>query len=63
MTLVPKVFYSGLARRDLDGIWDYIAQDNPDAADDFIDRLTARCESYARQPQLGESRDNILPGS
>lgn len=63
MTSVPKVFYSGPARRDLDGIWDYIAQDNPDAADDFIDRLTTRCGSYARQPKLGESRSHVVSGS
>lgn len=50
------------AREDLDGIWDYIARDSPGAADRFVHRIVTRCQSYAHQPQLGESRDDLLTG-
>jgi toxin ParE1/3/4 len=51
-----EVHKSRAASIDLDNIWYYIAADNPDAADAFLYRLFARCESYAHQPSLGESR-------
>jgi plasmid stabilization system protein ParE len=33
-------------RRDLDGIWDFIARENPDAADLVIGDILARIEAW-----------------
>jgi toxin ParE1/3/4 len=41
------------AVEDLDGIWLYIARDNPAAADSFIDQLTERFDALCQNPLLG----------
>jgi len=43
-----------LAREDLDQIWDYVAQDNPAAADRLIDGFQEKFSLLAGQPFLGE---------
>lgn len=45
-----------LAETDLDEIWWYLAQDNPDAADRFLDKIEERCRTLAQFPNLGVSR-------
>lgn len=45
-----------LAESDLAKIWLYIARDNPDAADQFIDRLREQCARLASTPQRGRLR-------
>ena len=47
------------AREDLRGIWEYIANDNPDAADRFLDQVQEACELLARSPHLGHRHDYI----
>ena len=56
-----RIFYSGPARRDLDEIWDYIAANNPNAANKFIDKIVKAAQSYANQPRLGEARFDLMP--
>jgi toxin ParE1/3/4 len=56
MTEIQK---SRAASIDLDNIWSYIATDNPDAADTLLRRIFSRCQSYAYQPRLGESRPDL----
>jgi len=46
---------------DLEGIWDYIAQDSPTAADRVEAAILAACESLARRPLLGARRSEITP--
>jgi plasmid stabilization system protein ParE len=46
------------ATRDLDQIWSFIATDNLDAADRFLDHIWKRCQSYANQPMPGEMRSD-----
>jgi toxin ParE1/3/4 len=41
------------ARRDLDGIWDYIAHDSVVQADRLIDWLTTKFENLGDNPYLG----------
>jgi toxin ParE1/3/4 len=55
------------AARDVDGIWDWIAADNIDAADHFvvrlagaIDRLSDFPESGAPRPELGADARSIV---
>ena len=39
---------------DLDGIWDYIARDNPAAADRMLDELNERFVLLSKNPEIGE---------
>lgn len=53
---MPKVIYSQLADRDLDDIWDYVAQFSVLQADKLWDRFQTRLEYLARWNTLGRSR-------
>ena len=44
---------SPAASRDLDEIWEYIAEDNLDAADRWVDKLKRPCTSWLRCPRSG----------
>jgi toxin ParE1/3/4 len=49
------------AKADLDEIWEYIAEDNVEAANRFIDRLVELAENLALQPSMGRSRAEFSP--
>ena len=57
-----RLFRTRQARRDLIGIWDHIAADNPAAADDLLDRIDEGCVGLLEHPRLGPARDDIRPG-
>jgi toxin ParE1/3/4 len=44
---------SDTARSDLDEIWLYIAQDNPDAANKFMRALVSKFPLLASMPEMG----------
>lgn len=50
------------ARRDLLGIWRYIAKDDELAADRFIDLLTKRFRLLGDNPYAGRRRDELRRG-
>lgn len=50
------------AQRDLDEIWDYIAEDNPGAADRLIDEIRRKLEILAKTPLIGPLRPELMPG-
>jgi toxin ParE1/3/4 len=52
---------SAAAKADLDEIWFYIAQDDPDAADRFIRALVARFPRLASMPEMGRRREELAP--
>jgi toxin ParE1/3/4 len=52
---------SDAARSDLEGIWLYIASDNPDAADKFIRALVSRFPMLASMPEMGRKREELSP--
>jgi len=52
---------SPAARSDLDGIWFYIAQDDPEAADKFIRAIVSRFPKLAAMPELGRQREELSP--
>ena len=54
-----KIRFSLPARRDLDEIWFFIAQDSPDSADNFVDHLTDKISLLASSPQMGRSREDL----
>lgn len=46
-------------QRDLDAIWEYIADDSLDAADRWIAKLFAAFEALARTPGMGHRREDL----
>jgi toxin ParE1/3/4 len=52
---------SPAARSDLDEIWFYIAQDDPEAADKFIRAIVLRFPKLAAMPELGRQREELSP--
>lgn len=47
------------ASLDLDNIWEYIAADNIDAADRWIEKLFDAFETLAQTPGMGHQRGDI----
>jgi toxin ParE1/3/4 len=56
-----KIRISRPARRDLDEIWFFIAQDSLDAADGFVNHLVDKFSLLASFPQAGRSREDLAP--
>jgi plasmid stabilization system protein ParE len=49
------------ADADLNEVWDYIAADNPDAADHWTGRLFEAFEAIGRTPGIGHTRSDLTP--
>lgn len=49
------------AESDLDAIWEYIAQDNVDAADRWIGKLFDAFECLGQSPGIGHKRADLTP--
>ena len=47
------------ADRDLDSIWDYIAADDVDAADRWIDKLFDAFDAVGDAPGIGHKREDL----
>ncbi len=47
------------AKRDLDDIWDYIADDNIEAADQVLDALSSAMVKLAKNPGIGHWREEL----
>jgi len=56
---MSEPLFSPMAVEDLDGILEYIARDNPAAAVRFAETLKEKCNTLARFPLLGASRDQL----
>jgi len=52
---------SAEARSDLDEIWLYIANDNPDAADKYIRAIVSRFPMLVSMPLIGRERPELSP--
>ncbi len=59
---MARVIQTRLSLRDLDSIWDYMAEDNPEKASRFIRELRDRIEILAEQPRMGRRRDELSVG-
>ena len=57
-----RVRLAEIALADLDAIWDFIAADDPSAADRFVDLLVEKAFSLGDMPEMGRSRDEIESG-
>ncbi|MBG7601984.1 MAG: type II toxin-antitoxin system RelE/ParE family toxin [Gammaproteobacteria bacterium] len=59
---MPRLLKRPQAEEDLLDIWCYIARDNPDAADAWIDQLGETAWRLAENPEIGTTREELLPG-
>lgn len=59
---MARVTRRPLAEADILDIWDYIAEDSPDEADRWLDRLDEKLSLWAMQPTVGRPRDELAPG-
>ena len=53
MTAPLEVRYLSTAKRDLVGIFEYIAKDNPPAASSFLNEMDRSISNLAQNPRLG----------
>ena len=56
---MPIVLRTAQAQEDLVEIWVFIAEDNPSAADRFIETIDQKCRLLAGSPELGQSRGEL----
>lgn len=56
---MKRLIFKQQSRDDLHGIFDYIAGDNPNAAENFVEDLIATCELLRKQPELGMKQPNL----
>jgi plasmid stabilization system protein ParE len=56
---VSAYILSADADLDLDAIWEYIAQDNIDAADRWIGELFDAFDAIGRSPGIGHKREDL----
>jgi len=57
---MPQVLKRPQAETDLDEIWWYIAQDNPDNEDRFLDKIEERCQALAQFSRMGISLEELM---
>ncbi len=57
-----RIHKSPAAENDLDEIWWYIAQDNPDSADKLLDEIEETSRKLARFTNMGRNRDELHYG-
>lgn len=61
--MLHKVGYSPAAKRDLEELYDFIAERaSPEIALAYLLRIEARCLDLARFPERGTRRDDLEPG-
>lgn len=54
-----KVFFSGLAEKDLAQIIDFIASESPQGARVVLDAIEETCSLIALQPEMGRLREEL----
>jgi len=59
---MARVLRRPRAAEDIAAVWDFIADDNPDAADHWVDQLDTQLRLLATQPLMGRARDELAPG-
>ena len=59
---MSRVLRRRQAAEDIAEIRDFIAADNPPAADHWVDKLDRQFSLLARQPMMGRERQELAPG-
>jgi toxin ParE1/3/4 len=57
---LPRVLRRAQAQDDIEDIWNFIADDNVSAADNWLDRLDEQFALLATQPKMGRNRDELV---
>lgn len=57
---MPKIITSPAAERDLEEIWDYIAEHDETAADKFLDELVKKFYLLAENRTIGKRQDDFI---
>ena len=58
---MARIIRAPAAQADAVEIWAYIAEDNPSAADQLLDRFDRIFQKLATQPLLGKAVEEIAP--
>lgn len=59
---MPEVRIALRVERDLEAIWDFIAPDNPEAAERTLRRIDEQFRKLALHPLLGRERSDLSAG-
>ncbi len=59
---MPRLLRAPQANEDLLAIWDYVAKDNPDAADRLLLKFDEQFKLLAKNLRLGQSADRYRKG-
>lgn len=59
---MARVLRRPQAQNDIDDIWHYIADDNVNAADNWLDKLDEQFRLLTLQPLMGRARDELAVG-
>ncbi len=59
---MAELIIAPLAEEDLEFIWLYIADDQPDNADRYLDHLLKKAQLLAENPKIGVLRDELRAG-
>jgi toxin ParE1/3/4 len=51
---MPEIYRTRESQADYEEIWDYIAKDNPIAADRVIDSVEQKLQAIAQSPEIGQ---------
>jgi toxin ParE1/3/4 len=59
---MPRIIRRPRASADMSEIWEFIAEDNIEQADAFVDRADSKFRALALQPLMGRERSELAPG-
>ena len=57
---MAKIKFSETSRNDIESIWQYIAENNPQAANNFLLQLKDKFELLANTPKIGRLRQDVM---
>ena len=57
---MPRIRIAEGAGNDLEEIWEYVAQENPDAARKLIKEITNKFKFLRDHPQIGREQNTLL---
>lgn len=57
-----QLLISEPALQDLSELYSYVATDNPNAADELVDKIYELCERLTTMPKLGKTREELAIG-
>lgn len=60
--MTRQLVYTLQAQADLDGIFDFIAEDNPPRARTYVDEIRQACRNLCDTPMIGVQRPDLRPG-